>query len=66
MMKEECKNCKARKSCAKVFDMHFDNKDCPFSKCEIRKLSEGEQNTCELCADYNMSDCKDCELNLKG
>ena len=47
MMKEECKNCKARKSCAKVFDMHFDNKDCPFSKCEIRKLSEGEQNTCE-------------------
>ena len=29
------------------------------------QLTEGEQNTCELCADYNMCDCDKCELNNK-
>lgn len=26
----KCKNCKLRKYYAKVFDVHFDYRDCPF------------------------------------
>lgn len=26
------------------------------------QLTEGEQNTCELCADYGIGDCDKCEL----
>ena len=29
---------------------------------QFSKLSEGEKNTCDLCRDYNLGDCKVCEI----
>ena len=33
---------------------------------QFRRLTEGEQNTCSLCRDWNLGDCDKCELNLRG
>ena len=32
----KCLNCPFKKLYAKLFDMHFDYKDCPFPKCVIK------------------------------
>lgn len=37
-----CENCKARKAYAKVFDAHFDWRDCPY-ECEYAKEREKEE-----------------------
>ena len=32
---------------------------------QFETLSEGEQNTCSLCSDWNLGDCEKCELMEK-
>ena len=37
-----CENCRTRKAYAKVFDAHFDWRDCPY-ECEYAKEREKEE-----------------------
>lgn len=42
MSKRTCENCNVRKMYAKLFDAHFDWRDCPY-ECEYAKEREKEE-----------------------
>lgn len=39
-----CKNCSFRRMHAIVYDQHFDWRDCPYKKCEVKEAEDAEED----------------------